>query len=90
MAALPPSAHRLGWVEELMPGRKPKPYLCPRCLNPANRVGNSIYFECDCGGRLVLKGGELRETRSWQPRQAVEKEAVGSRCSADEYEKLAS
>ncbi len=73
-----------------MPGRRPKLYPCLLCLDNPTRAGNSIYFECRCGSRLVLKDGELRETRQYSQREAVEKVEAGIRCTADEYEKLAS
>ena len=74
-----------------MPGRRPKPYPCPLCQQPATRSDNSIYFECECGGRLVLEKGRLRETRAYSQREEVETvEAPRLRCSADEFEELQS
>jgi hypothetical protein len=59
-----------------MAGRKPKLYTCPLCLDNPTRYGNSCYFDCECGARLVLKDSEL------------ELGQVRKKLTADEYEEL--
>jgi hypothetical protein len=72
-----------------MAGRKPKPYTCPLCLDNPTRYGNSCYFDCECGARLVLKDSELRETRSYSTKpEAQELGQVRKKLTADEYEEL--
>lgn len=74
-------------------GRKPVTYTCPTCLvlGGPTRDGHGPYYDCDeCGVRLVMVNGQLRETRGYQRQigviEKVEREFY--RMNADEYEEL--
>lgn len=74
-------------------GRKVTIYTCPTCLvsGGPRRDGHGPYYDCDdCGARLVMDSGQLRETQGYQRQTgAVEKvEREGYRMTADEYESL--